>query len=47
MFNLVWYQGLTQAEAAELLGITKRPVRWRWRAARLTLHKVLDGLPPG
>ena len=47
VFNLVWYQGLTQAEAAELLGITERAVRWRWRAARLTLHKVLDGLPPG
>ncbi len=47
VFDLIWYQGLTQAEAAAVLGVTERVVRWRWRDARLTLHKSLRGEPPG
>jgi RNA polymerase sigma-70 factor (ECF subfamily) len=47
VFNLVWYQGLTQADAAALLGVTERVVKWRWRAARLSLHKVMKGELPG
>jgi RNA polymerase sigma-70 factor (ECF subfamily) len=46
VFNLVWYQGLTQAEAAALIGVTERVVKWRWRAARLTLHQALKGESP-
>jgi RNA polymerase sigma-70 factor (ECF subfamily) len=46
VFNLIWYQGLTQAEAAEVLGLTERVVKWRWRAARLALHEALNGEPP-
>ena len=46
VFNLVWYQGLTQVEAAALIGVTERVVKWRWRAARLTLHKALKGESP-
>lgn len=46
VFNLVWYQGLTQAEAGALLGVTERVVKWRWRAARLAIHQALNGEPP-
>jgi RNA polymerase sigma-70 factor (ECF subfamily) len=47
VFNLLWYQGLPQAEAAALLGVTERVVRYRWRAARLRLHERLGGRSPG
>jgi RNA polymerase sigma-70 factor (ECF subfamily) len=46
VFNLVWYQGLSQADTAALLGVTERVVKWRWRAARLTLRKAVNGEPP-
>jgi RNA polymerase sigma-70 factor (ECF subfamily) len=46
VFNLVWYQGLTQAEAAALIGVSERVVKWRWRAARLALHRALKGESP-
>jgi RNA polymerase sigma-70 factor (ECF subfamily) len=44
--DLLWYQGLPQAEAAALMGITERVVRYRWRAARLQLHERLGGRLP-
>jgi RNA polymerase sigma-70 factor (ECF subfamily) len=48
VFDLLWYEGLTQAEAAELLGVTERTVQRRWQAARLALYDALGGeLPPG
>ncbi len=46
VFDLLWYQGLPQAEAAALLGVTERVVRYRWRAARLKLHERLGGRLP-
>jgi RNA polymerase sigma-70 factor (ECF subfamily) len=46
VFNLLWYQELTQAEAASVLGVTERVVKWRWRAARLALHEALGGEAP-
>jgi DNA-directed RNA polymerase specialized sigma24 family protein len=30
VFDLLWYQGLTQAEAAALLGVAVRTVKSRW-----------------
>jgi RNA polymerase sigma-70 factor (ECF subfamily) len=46
IFDLLWYQGLTQAEAAAVLEVTERVVRYRWRAARLKLHEQMgDRLP--
>jgi RNA polymerase sigma-70 factor (ECF subfamily) len=36
-FDLVYYQGLTQIEAAELLGVSERTLRRRWLEARLRL----------
>lgn len=47
VFDLVWYQGLTQEETAELLGISERTVQRRWRQACLDLHETLGGPPPG
>jgi RNA polymerase sigma-70 factor (ECF subfamily) len=47
VFDLLWYQGLRQAEVAALLGVTERVVRYRWRAARLELHDRLGGRWPG
>jgi RNA polymerase sigma factor (sigma-70 family) len=47
VFHLLWYQGLKQAEAATLLGVTERVVKYRWRSARLRLHELLDGRLPG
>jgi len=46
VFNLVWYQGLTQADTAKILGVTERVVKWRWRSARLALHQALKGESP-
>ena len=46
VFDLLWYQGLSQAEAAALLGVTERVVRYRWRSARLKLHEMLGGRLP-
>jgi RNA polymerase sigma-70 factor (ECF subfamily) len=47
IFDLLWYQELSQAEAATLLGISDRTVKRRWRSARLKLHEALNGELPG
>jgi RNA polymerase sigma-70 factor (ECF subfamily) len=47
IFDLLWYQGLSQAEAAAVLGVTERVVRSRWRSARIRLHQRLGGRLPG
>jgi RNA polymerase sigma-70 factor (ECF subfamily) len=47
MFDLLWYQELSQAEAAELLGISARTAKRRWASARLRLYKLLGGILPG
>jgi len=47
VFDLIWYQALTRAEAAELLGVSERTLMRRWQAARLAIFDALDGqLPP-
>jgi RNA polymerase sigma factor (sigma-70 family) len=46
VFDLLWYQGLSQAEAAEVLGVSERTVKRRWQAARLKLHDALGGEVP-
>lgn len=40
--GLVFYHGWTQAEVAELLGITDRTVRRHWTAAMAKLHGALQ-----
>jgi RNA polymerase sigma-70 factor (ECF subfamily) len=46
LFDLLWYQGLTQAEAAGFLQISERTVKRRWASARLRLHQALKGEMP-
>lgn len=44
--ELLWYHGLNQQEVADILKVDVRTVKRRWRAARLALHKKLDGENP-
>jgi RNA polymerase sigma factor (sigma-70 family) len=45
VFDLLWYQELSQAEAAALLGIAVRTVKLRWMKARLLVQQALGGSP--
>jgi RNA polymerase sigma-70 factor (ECF subfamily) len=45
VFDLLWYQGMSQAEAAELLGVAVRTVKLRWMKARLRVQQALGGSP--
>ena len=46
VFDLMWYQGMTQTEAAAMLGHDVRTIARRWLKARITLSSVLgDRLP--
>jgi RNA polymerase sigma-70 factor (ECF subfamily) len=47
VFDLVWYQGLTQVRAAVLLGISEPTLKRRWWSARRRLHQALKGQLPG
>jgi len=46
VFTLLWYEELTQAEAAEILGIAVRTVIRRWQAARVRLYRMLQEEAP-
>jgi RNA polymerase sigma factor (sigma-70 family) len=46
VFELLWYHGLTQAEAADVLRIAVPTVKRRWLAARLDLQEALRGEAP-
>ena len=46
IIELLWYQGLTQAEAAATLGASERTVNRRWISARLRICDALGGQPP-
>lgn len=41
--GLLFYQGLTQVEAAEILQVTVRTVQRRWHSALVKLHDSLQG----
>jgi RNA polymerase sigma-70 factor (ECF subfamily) len=43
VFELLWYEGLAQGEAAAVLGISLATVKRRWMAARLRLRDHLPG----
>lgn len=47
VFDLIFYQGLSQAEVGAFLGISERTVKRRWQAARSALYQALDGQLPG
>jgi len=46
VFQLVWYEGLSQGEAAEVLEVSPRTVIRHWRSACLELYRVMHGTPP-
>ncbi len=46
VFGLLWYQELSQAEAAALLNVSERTIKRRWQTARLQLHDALNGQIP-
>ncbi|WP_417385382.1 RNA polymerase sigma factor [Gimesia sp.] len=39
VFELIFYQGMSQAEVANLLKVSERTVKRRWRQARLSLSR--------
>lgn len=43
VFQLLWYSGTTQREAAELLKLSERTVLRRYQSAKLSLQKSLYG----
>ena len=45
VFDLLWYQELSQAEAAALLGIAVPTVKLRWMKGRLQVQQALGGAP--
>jgi RNA polymerase sigma-70 factor (ECF subfamily) len=47
LVGLLYYQGLTQAEAAAVLQVTVRTVQRRWQAVLLKLHDQLKDQWPG
>jgi RNA polymerase sigma-70 factor (ECF subfamily) len=42
-FDLLYYQGLSQAEAATVLGVSDRTIKRRWREARIELNRRVRG----
>jgi RNA polymerase sigma factor (sigma-70 family) len=46
-FDLLFYQGLSQAEAAAILDVSERTMKRRWQSARLRLIEALGGRMPG
>ena len=47
IFDLVWYQGMTQEQVARVQGVSVRTVKTRWNSARLAIYDALDGKLPG
>jgi RNA polymerase sigma factor (sigma-70 family) len=43
VMDLLWYRGLTHAQAAEALGVTTKTVQRRWAAARIMIRDALHG----
>lgn len=46
LFDLLWYQGLPQEGAADLLGVSLSTLKRRWQAARVRLYEALGGELP-
>ncbi|MEI8371589.1 MAG: sigma-70 family RNA polymerase sigma factor [Planctomycetota bacterium] len=45
VFNLLWYEQMSQEEAAKVLGVTTRTIRRRWHESRFRLQKACLGEP--
>jgi RNA polymerase sigma-70 factor (ECF subfamily) len=44
--NLLWYDNLTHAQAAEALGVATKTIQRRWASARLMIRDALHGEMP-
>ena len=44
--DLLWYRGLTHAQAAKALGVPTKTVQRRWASARLMIRDALGGESP-
>jgi RNA polymerase sigma-70 factor (ECF subfamily) len=44
LFGILWYEGLTQNQAADVLGVSIRTVKRRWQSARIKLIDALNGV---
>ena len=47
VFQLIWYQGMSQDQVSQLIGVPQRSVSRRWQKARRELCKILGGELPG
>ena len=45
--NLLWYEGISQPDAAKLLSISLATLKRRWQAARITLGKLIKEIQLG
>jgi DNA-directed RNA polymerase specialized sigma24 family protein len=45
VFDMLWYQEMSQAEAAALLGIAVPTVKLRWMKGRLRVQETMGGAP--
>lgn len=45
--NLIWYEGLSQPDAAQLLEISLATLKRRWQRARITLGKLVEDIELG
>jgi RNA polymerase sigma factor (sigma-70 family) len=41
VFEMTYYEGMTQAEIAAVVGVSERTVKRRWREARQRLRRAL------
>jgi RNA polymerase sigma factor (sigma-70 family) len=46
VFNLIWYNGTTRKEAAEILGVSEKTVKRLWAKVRLALDEACNGDAP-
>jgi RNA polymerase sigma factor (sigma-70 family) len=46
VMDLLWYRGLTHAQAAEALGVSTKTIQRRWASARLMIRDALGGESP-
>ena len=47
VFQLIWYQGLSQDQVSDLIDVPQRSVSRRWQKARRELCSILGGQLPG
>jgi len=46
IFDLLWYHGVSQSDAAKLLNLSERTLQRRWQSARLKVFEAMKGVLP-